>query len=645
MSRWRISNRKTDYGTIILHWMLVVSLVVAFLSGLRIATETPGHTWINFLDGVLPRFAVWTAHMPAAVVLVTVALAYAIYMPLSGLTRRVRLDRVRMLGLFGNHIARWGAINVLLYWGFITTLLSQLATGGLLYFGYTEPILGALHWFGTWAILGYAALHVFGHWKFGGKPQLLRIFRPALIVPPPPPLDAVELLVQLAERTAPPLSPVGADQPSQAARTDDEVARDRRSRRRAEGPRHDQPTNARTPSPPRAAADNGGSRQRRRGPVLEANPFVVAISVAIVGAFFLVAIDRNTVDTLHVLRIDPSQAPVLDGDTSHSIWREARPFYVTTSQGGNFDDSGATTVEIRAVHDGNQVYFLFVWDDPTRSLKQLPLIKKADGWHLLHDGYEVGDEHAYSEDKFSVLLTTMDAVLAGDRTFHAGSEPIDGMPRTLSGRGLHYTEDESTYADVWEWKATSTGPSGWMDDDHFGLPVQPTQAQRRGLTPYHGGFVPDPGTANYADNFAPRPPDSFDRPLKPFRLPKDLQATLSAMGPIDLDPNHGEREGARWFMTESESTPYSAEVDDRIPIGTVIPGVIVSGTFSGDRADVRCAARWAAGRWTLEVTRKLDTHSKYDVPIKTGTFMRVAAFDHTQIRHTRHMRPIRLEVE
>jgi hypothetical protein len=114
---------------------------------------------------------------------------------------------------------------------------------------------------------------------------------------------------------------------------------------------------------------------------------------------------------------------------------------------------------------------------------------------------------------------------------------------------------------------------------------------------------------------------------------------------IDLDPNHGESDGARWFMTEAESTPYSTEQDRRIPVGTVIPGVILSGDFSGDRADVRCAARWASGRWALEVARRLDTHSQYDVALKTGVFMRVAAFDHNQIRHTRHVRPIRLEVE
>ena len=119
----------------------------------------------------------------------------------------------------------------------------------------------------------------------------------------------------------------------------------------------------------------------------------------------------------------------------------------------------------------------------------------------------------------------------------------------------------------------------------------------------------------------------------------------AALGNIDLDPNHGESDRARWFMTEAESTPYSAEADARIPIGTVIPGVIVSGQFSGDRADIRCAARWASGRWALEVARRLDTGSPHDVPIRSGVFMRVAAFDHSQIRHTRHVRPIRIEVE
>jgi len=379
--------------------------------------------------------------------------------------------------------------------------------------------------------------------------------------------------------------------------------------------------------------------------VLQANPFVVATSVAIVSVTFMLTVERQTVDSLRIHRISAAELPVIDGETSDPIWRSVAPIYVVTEQGGNFDGKGETTVAIRAVHDGVWSYFLFTWDDPTRSLKQLPLMKAANGWHLLHDGYEVGDERSYNEDKFSVLLTKNDAVLAGDRTFHAGSASVPGTPRTLSGRGLHYTVEEGAFVDVWQWKATSTSPAGFMDDNHFGPPEKPTDAQLDGKAPYRGGFAGDPGTAIYQDNFGPRLPQAYDQAVIPRRLPKDFRATMAALGQIDLDPNHGESDGARWYMTDEESVPYSSVLDAQIPVGTIIPGVIMSGAYSGDRADVRCAARWAAGRWALEVVRRLDTGSRYDTPIRTGTFMRVAAFDHSQIRHTRHVRPIRLELE
>jgi hypothetical protein len=389
-----------------------------------------------------------------------------------------------------------------------------------------------------------------------------------------------------------------------------------------------------------------GRASKPRGPTFQSNPFVVAAAVAITSASLLLATDRMAVDQLRIHRIASTDAPVLDGDTSDRAWRNAQPFSVTTSQGGNFDGKGETKIDIRAVHDGTWAYFLFTWDDPTRSLKQLPLIKEVDGWHLLHDGHENGDEHEYNEDKFSVLLTTLDVTLAGDRTFHASPHPIPGAPATMTGRGLHYTMSEGLYADVWQWKATSGGPTGWMDDDHFGPPLDPTPMQVRNVVPYKGGFSPDPGSGNYTDNFVIS--DSAvggARMITPRRLPANLAATTAAMGEIDIDPNHGENDGARWFMTEAESVPYSSDQDARIPVGTVIPGVIIAGDFSGDRADVRCAARWASGHWALEVARRLDTHSRYDIPLQTGIFMRVAAFDHSQIRHTRHVRPIRLEVE
>jgi hypothetical protein len=640
---------KTDYGTVILHWVLVAGFAVAFFTGLRIATEAPDRQWINLFDRVLPSGTVWTTHMQAAIGLVAVSLAYGIYIGRSGLGRRIQLDGIVLRGLVGQRRTKLGSVSIILNWMFFAAMLTLIISGAMLYFGiYAGHAAATLHWYATWISVAFAGLHLFTHYRIGGASQLLRIFRPTSLREPSPKLDAVELLTLLVEqsaRLAPELEQAGRTLPSESA----PFARQHEIPRSSDDPgtqSNIRPDHRHEPvARPRvrvvAAPDVAA---KPRNPTFDANPFAVALAVAITGASFVVAADRLSVDRLEIHRIGVAEAPAVDGDTSDRAWRNIEPFSVMTSEGGNFDGKGETRIDIRAVHDGTWAYFLFTWDDPTRSMKQLPLIKQADGWHVLHNGYEVGDEHEYNEDKFSVLLTTSDTTLAGDHTFHAGRHPVAEAPPDMTGRGLHFTAANAGIVDVWEWKATCGGPTGWMEDAHFGPPLPPTPMQVSNSVPYHGGFAPDPGTANYLQNFVD-PQGDLSGSVTPRRLPLNLTATSKAMGDIDLDPDHGESDGARWFMTEDESIPYTAEADSRMPMGAVIPGVIIAGAFQGDRADVRAVARWASGHWALEVVRRLDTGSPYDVALKTGVFMRVAAFDHSQIRHTRHTRPIRIEVE
>ena len=181
----------------------MAAFAVALVTGLRIATETPDRTWINWFDAVLPRDSVWIAHMQAAIVLVAVAIGYIVYMLRSGLGRRVQLDKVRLRGLFGRGQARLSAVIALMYWIFFVTMLGLLVSGGALYFGfYSGYDVAMLHWVGTWVILAFVVLHVLTQFKSGGAAQLLRIFRPAPLPAPPPRLDAVELLGLLAEQSA-----------------------------------------------------------------------------------------------------------------------------------------------------------------------------------------------------------------------------------------------------------------------------------------------------------------------------------------------------------------------------------------------------------------------------------------------------------
>jgi hypothetical protein len=396
---------------------------------------------------------------------------------------------------------------------------------------------------------------------------------------------------------------------------------------------------------PMARAKPAPRRRQHGGTKLQAHPLTVALGGGFAALMLLMSLDQATRDELAIAQItDPAQRPVLDGDISDPIWHVAKPVHVRTQQGANLEHEGGSMVEIRAVHDGERAYFAFVWNDPTRSLKHLPLVKTVHGWRLLHDKFDHEDANAFFQDKFSVLIVPGYVLIPGDRTFHAGEKPLSDKPESRSGRGFHYTTNGS-YVDMWQWKATEGGMSGWVEDAHFGPPTEPTQAQLKGDMPYKGGIAPDPGESPFSLNFDQEGPGGYDGRIKPKRLPKDIAKTTAALGVIDLDPHRGESEEARWWLPKAESVPYSKEADDQIPAGTIIPGVIGDGTFRGDRGDVRCAAKWAAGRWVLEVTRKLAAVSKYDTLIQTDFYMRVAVFDHTQTRHTRHIRPIRLKVE
>jgi hypothetical protein len=612
----RRAIKKTDFGTILLHWTLVALLVVAVATGLRIALDSPHDLhWLHAWDFLLPQSIVWTAHVPVGAALVALAFSYAIYMWKAGLARRVRPDLARLKGIVGRPSARYGGLNIVLYWVLYAALAIELVTGSMLYIGYGGWVAEA-HYLATWAIVAYVPAHVAVHYGIGGKPQLLRIFNPGPLAPRPAEFDPFELIATLSNKG----TDDGRGARPEARRPDD--------RRRVAEPQR----------PPRP-----GRGQVRIGPALRAHPLPTAIAGGLGFLFFLLSIDTVTRDTLVIDQIAEADKPRIDGDLSDPIWRLASRVVVPTQQGANLDGAGQSYVEIRAVHDGMNAYFRFVWEDPTRSLKHLPLQKTEDGWRVLQDGFDHGDANGYFEDKLAVLVAGAYTLIPGDRTFHAGRKPLADKPATLSGRGMHYTTNGG-YADVWQWHASRSGMLGWVDDTHFGPPAEPTDAQKHGQSAYKGGFAPDPGSALTELNFEERGPGGYDRPVIPKRLPKDIRKAVQATREMALDPNFGDREQSVWWLTPEDSVPYGPEHDARLPVGTVIPGVWVSGAYSGDRAHIRGMAKWASGQWSLELLRRLDTGSKYDTPIVTGAYMRVAVFDHTQSRHTRFIRPIRLEV-
>jgi hypothetical protein len=357
----------------------------------------------------------------------------------------------------------------------------------------------------------------------------------------------------------------------------------------------------------------------------------LALGVSVAVTAMVYPIDRATIYPLKIMRV--SQTPVIDGDPRDVVWQQAKPVTIHTTEGANFP-GGEVSVRVRGVHDGERVYFLFEWPDTTRSQKHLPLIKTAEGWKVLETQYGIQDECDYYEDKFGVMFSTS-AQIGGGAT-HLGPRPLTDKPGSPNQRGLHYTTD-GNIVDIWHWKSVRTGPLGQIDDNYFGPPMTaPSKPGER----YTGGYTQDPKDGGGFDqNWTKLESSPF---VVPKRLPKDFQAQQARLGTVNLNPLVGD--DGQWWMALEDTVPYTQELDP-YPVGTVIPSVLIDKPFVGDRGEVTAIGTWQDGWWRLEATRKLDTQSRFDLPMQSGLYLWVAVFDHTQTRHSRHLHPIRVAME
>lgn len=356
----------------------------------------------------------------------------------------------------------------------------------------------------------------------------------------------------------------------------------------------------------------------------------VALTAGVAGAAFAYVMDRSAQTTLTIARTEA--APALDGDMNDAQWAQAQEVVVHTARGFNLGGTGEVAVHVKALHDGQKAYFLFRWPDATRSQKHTPVQKTEGGWKVIHSNYFKNDENDYYEDKFAVMLAQ--SPVAAGNTVRLGPKPFTDKPGPSNGLGLHAATDGSL-ADVWHWKGVRSASINQFDDNYFGA-LMDTKPGR-----YTGGYTQDPKTAGGFDQNFSKIPDTEYVKLKV--LPKNLAAVQAAMGSYNPDPNVGDT--GSFAMAKADTVPYTPEADAAIPVGTVLPSVVYDKAFEGDRGDVSAHAVWKDGWWTIEASRKLDTGSKFDQPITNGMFMWVSVFDHNQVRHTRHVQPMKLQLQ
>lgn len=350
--------------------------------------------------------------------------------------------------------------------------------------------------------------------------------------------------------------------------------------------------------------------------------FVSALSVVLIVTTIISLLQQmNREVELLVMPISYQQVIDIDGVADESFWQQAKATTLLTVGGANFVD-GQTEITLKAVANPDEVYFLFTWQDNTQNITHLPLYKKDSKWFIKQDGFYQFDEQTFYEDKFAVMLSNT-CSLGADGTAQLGPHPIKGKPSNFHQKGYHASLDGQV-RDLWHWKAVRTNNMFLADDNHISAPQNVRSGERR----YTAGYGTDGKESGaYVMNWHWYQQQNI--------IPKRLPLTPDLLTQYE-DVNNS------WVLPWFETKPYQAS-DDHYADGTQLPSVLYrSNRFEGDRADIRARGKWSAGQWTLELSRKRKTGSAQDVTLQDGICLWVSAFDHSQIAHTRHERPLKL---
>jgi len=87
-----------------------------------------------------------------------------------------------------------------------------------------------------------------------------------------------------------------------------------------------------------------------------------------------------------------------------------------------------------------------------------------------------------------------------------------------------------------------------------------------------------------------------------------------------------------YWILDNEKVDFS---DANYQAGDEVSGIIVS-TITGDRGNISAKGIYKDGTWTVELGRKLNTDSQYDVQYTDLTetyFFGIAVFENAQVDH------------
>jgi hypothetical protein len=323
--------------------------------------------------------------------------------------------------------------------------------------------------------------------------------------------------------------------------------------------------------------------------------FLIILSTMIVGE----NPQRSLDETLTSLKV--ANGPVLDGDSGDSVWSEAE--FITTSNG----------VNIKSVFTDSKIYFLLTWSDSTQS-------DTKSQWSFSEGEWDKSGD----EDRVA-LFWNMGNVANFDSE---GCQILCHLSLGgVTSRDVMKTNGDTEKGDMWHWKAARTDAVGYIDDKWMNndeaTEEEWAEDEHDAMEAAHHGDSKD--TGSYSDN-----KQKLDNSENEITVPKYYEPAATGADARFITAEevaNGEAKLITGVDLDGVLT-YSGGI---VPSDAKIPGYILEKPV-GSRGDINVASNYADGKWTIEISRALNTNHDDDVQFtntdkSAAYYFGVAVFD------------------
>jgi hypothetical protein len=321
--------------------------------------------------------------------------------------------------------------------------------------------------------------------------------------------------------------------------------------------------------------------------------FVIVIAVAALMFYSVSVAQTKPKGDLVLISQKVKSAPE---DAASAVWNQAKEAKMALTGAGKFEGKDIE-LKTKSVYTKDEIFFRFEWPDKDKSMQKNAWKFSGGKWNKIKA----------NEDRMGLVFE----INRIDKFATKGCAVLCHNESKNEKEWYYAVSSAKEKADMWHWKSVRSNPVGFTEDGYvvFNSTKEPEKGRKR-----------DAGSGTKAKSNRTKDkskPAYMQDPSKSASIP----GTLLVAQAVEIKDYTGFKDGDE------------------------IPGYMLNTAWKDSFADVKATGVWQNGKWTVMMSRKLNTG--YDDDIQFNTRKKypfsLAVFDNSGEHDSYNAEPLKLQ--